>query len=344
MRAFKLTGIEKMELFQVPDPVIRQDNEVLVRMKRVGVCGSDIHYYTTGRIGQQVVQYPFTVGHEGSGLVEKTGPAVTRVKPGDKVAIDPAMPCFNCDQCKAGRFHTCRNLRFLGNPGQAEGCLSDFIVMPETSLFKTGSPLDYDEAALSEPLSIGFYALQGARPDKNTRMAVLGSGPIGMSVLLSAKAMGIEHIYMTDKIEDRLELVKRSGCRLAFNDDKEDIVTRISEQEPLLLDAVFEACGKQEAIDEAVQLLKPGGKLLIIGIPEFERWSFPVDALRHKEITLINVRRQLDCVEPVLDLMAKGRMQSKQMITHRFPFSRAREAFDLVNGYHDGVMKAMIDF
>ena len=135
MKAMRLTGISKMEMFEVPDPKITNDTDVLIRMTNVGVCGSDVHYYVSGKIGDQVVAYPFTVGHEGAGIVEKIGIAVKHVKPGDRIAIDPAMPCWQCDQCKAGRSHTCRKLRFLGCPGQAEGCLSEYIVMPETSCF-----------------------------------------------------------------------------------------------------------------------------------------------------------------------------------------------------------------
>ena len=127
-------------------------------MDRVGVCGSDIHYYTDGKIGSQVVQYPFTVGHEGAGTVCEVGSGVLRIKPGDRVAIDPAMPCFGCDQCLSGRFHTCRKLLFLGCPGQAEGCLSDYIVMPEHSCFVLPATMSFDEAVVSEPLAIGYYA------------------------------------------------------------------------------------------------------------------------------------------------------------------------------------------
>ena len=130
MKSMMLTGIRRMEMHQVPDPEVADDHDVLIKMKVIGVCGSDVHYYTSGKIGSQVVQYPFPVGHEGAGEVVSTGKAVTRVRPGDRIAIEPAMPCRECDQCQAGRPHTCRNLRFLGCPGQADGCLSEYIVMP----------------------------------------------------------------------------------------------------------------------------------------------------------------------------------------------------------------------
>jgi len=333
-----------MEEMQVPVPEISEEHEVLIRMKTLGICGSDIHYYTTGKIGSQVIHYPFTVGHEGAGLVEKAGNKVSRVKPGDKVAIDPAMPCFTCDQCRAGRFHTCRNLRFLGNPGQAEGCLSEFIIMPETSLYPVTDPLGFDEAALSEPVSIGYYAVEQSGLQKRYSIGILGSGPIGMCVLLSAIARGNGKIYLTDKIDERLKLGAKAGAIWTGNPLKQDVVTGISDKEPLLLDTVFECCGQQEAMDQAVSLLKPGGRLMIVGIPEFARWSFSVDELRHKEITLINIRRQLNCVQPVLDRIADQKIYVNQMITHRFPFEQSKEAFDLVSDYRDGVMKAMIDF
>lgn len=333
-----------MELMEIPDPAISDDHDVKIRMEVVGVCGSDIHYYLQGKIGSQVVQYPFTVGHEGAGTVLETGPAVTRVKPGDRIAIEPAMPCWQCDQCLAGRHHTCRKLRFLGCPGQAGGCLSEYIIMPETSCFPISPGLSLDEAAISEPLAIGVYAVQQSVPMPGSRIAILGSGPIGMSVMLASKAAGCGRIYMTDKIDERLKLVKNAGGDWTGNPDREDVTRLVLEQEPLALDAVFECCGKQETVDQAFELLKPGGKLILVGIPEFSHWSMPVDIGRRKEIAIQNIRRQVDCVEAALESMETGRIQAALMATHHFGFRDTAEAFELVANYRDGVMKAMIDF
>ena len=344
MKAMMLTGIREMEMREVPTPSILKEHDVLIRMKTLGVCGSDIHYYVSGKIGSQVVQYPFTVGHEGAGQVEAVGRGVSGVKPGDRIAIEPAMPCWECDQCRAGRPHTCRKLRFLGCPGQAEGSLSEFIVMPESSCFKISDSMTYDQAAISEPLAIGVYAVKQSIPMKGAKVGILGFGPIGMSVLLPALALGAEEVYVSDKIEGRLKIAVANGASLTANPDREDVVEKIAEKVPELLDVVFECCGQQDAIDNAVDLLKPGGKLMVIGIPEFERWTFPVDKSRHKELTIQNVRRQNEAVQPALDMMDSGEIQVETMATHRFRFEDAREAFDLVAGYSDGVMKAMIDF
>jgi len=344
MKAMMLTGIRQMEMLEVPTPAILKNRDVRIKMKTLGVCGSDIHYYVSGKIGSQVVKYPFTVGHEGAGEVEAVGKGVTMVKPGDRIAIEPAMPCWECDQCRAGRPHTCRKLRFLGCPGQAEGSLSEYIVMPETSCFKIPDRMSYDEAAISEPLAIGLYAVRQSIPMEGARVGILGFGPIGMSVLLPAVAMGASEVYVTDKIDERLLIAERSGAILTANPDREDVVEKITERVPELLDVVFECCGQQDAINNAVDLVKPGGLLMIIGIPEFDRWSFPVDKSRHKELRIQNVRRQNEAVQPALDMMASGEISVSAMTTHRFPFERSKEAFDLVAEYGDGVMKAMIDF
>ena len=344
MNTFALKGINRMEMIRVSKPQLTKPGDVLVKMAAVGVCGSDIHYYADGKIGSQVVEYPFTVGHEGSGIIEEVGEGVTNLKSGDRIAIEPAMPCWVCDQCKSGRFHTCRKLKFLGCPGQADGCLSEYIVMPESSCIPIPDSVSFDEAVISEPLAIGYYATTLAGSLKDKTIGILGFGPIGMSVLLPAMVEGASKIYVTDKINGRLDIAKKCGAFWTGNPEKSDIVNDITAKEPLLLDYVFECCGKQEAVDQAIKLLKPGGKLLIIGIPEFDRWSFPTDEFRRKEIIVQNVRRQNECTHAVLDMIANRTVDVNLMVTHHFPFEKADQAFELVSAYKDGVMKAMINF
>jgi L-iditol 2-dehydrogenase len=344
MKAMSLTGIRKMVMTDIPEPVLKNPADVKIRMLAVGICGSDIHYYTQGRIGSQKVQYPFTVGHEGAGVVVEVGKSVKRVKPGDQVAIDPAMPCRECDQCRTGRYHTCRKLRFLGCPGQAEGCLMEYIVMPEKSCFFLAAGLNPDHGAISEPLAIGVYSVKKSGRLKDRNIGIFGFGPIGMSVMLAARAKGVNNIYSSDLIDERLEIAAKEGVTLTGNPDKEDIIRSISKAEPLGLDLAFECCGKQEALDQAVELLKPGGKLIIVGIPEFDRWSLNAETIRRREISIQFIRRQVGCVEETLELMKNRSVTIDTMITHRFPFGKTKEAFDLVADYRDGVMKTMIDF
>ena len=342
MKSIVLTGLSRIEISDRPVPEIENPGDVLIRMRSVGVCGSDIHYYRTGRIGSQVVQFPFVLGHEGAGVIEKTGSGVTALKPGDRVAIDPAMPCHNCDQCRDGRPHTCRNLRFLGCPGQAEGCLSEYIVMPASSCIVLPENVTLDQGALSEPLSIGLYTVRSAGDIKGKSVGILGSGPIGLSVLQSAVAAGAGEVYVTDKIDERLAVASGMGAAWAGNIDTTDVVSDILERKPEQLSVVFECCGQQEAADQAVQLLKPGGTLMIIGIPEFERWTFGSDDMRRKEISIRNIRRQNESVNDTIQMIASGIIQPDRMQTHNFTLDETAEAFEMVAGYRDGVIKAMI--
>jgi L-iditol 2-dehydrogenase len=339
-----LTGIRQMEMTEVPEPVVLNSGDVKLKMLVVGVCGSDIHYYTHGRIGSQVVKYPFPVGHEGAGVVVQTGRSVSRVKRGDIVAIDPAMPCGECDQCLSGRPNTCRKLLFLGCPGQAEGCLKEYIVMPEGSCFPLTGRLTPDHGVISEPLAIGIYSVERSVDLKGKRIGILGFGPIGMSVFLAARAGGAERIYVTDRIGERLVMARKEGAYSVYNPLMEDIVGNILEEEPFGLDGVFECCGQQDAFDQGIDILKPGSAMMVVGIPEFERWMISVDKTRRKEITVRFVRRQAECTGKALEMMGNGQIDVSNMVTHRFPFRQAREAFDLVAAYGDGVMKAMIDF
>jgi L-iditol 2-dehydrogenase len=342
MKSAVLTGIRKIEIRETPKPSINRATDVLLKIAAVGICGSDVHYFRTGRIGRQVVQFPFTVGHECAAVVEDVGSEVTRVKPKDRVFVDPAMPCRTCDQCKAGRPHTCRNLIFLGCPGQMEGSLSEYIVLPEECCHPVSDRVSMEQAALAEPVSIGLYASSLVPALENARVGVLGSGPIGLSVILSSLRSGASAVYATDKLDYRLKAAKHCGAVWTGNPLRKNVVAEIEKAELLLLDVVFECCGEQEALDLGLKLLKPGGTMVIVGIPEVPRVSFDIDWLRRKEITVQNVRRQNGCVKPALDWIENSGGDTEFMITHRFVLDHAQKAFDLVSEYADGVIKAMV--
>jgi threonine dehydrogenase-like Zn-dependent dehydrogenase len=192
-------------------------------------------------------------------------------------------------------------------------------------------------------LAIGLYAVKQACLPKKAAIAILGAGPIGLSCLVSAKAEKIKTCYVTEKIEERMEAAKSNGAIWAGNPDKEDVVKEILKQEPVGVDVVFECAGQQETIDHAVDMLKPGGKLMLVGIPRLERISFTIDKIRRKEITIVNVRRQNECTQRAIDLVADGKIKVNFMITHRFKFEQTQQAFDMVAEYRDGVIKAIIE-
>lgn len=344
METVVLTGIRRMEMTEKPVPSLRNANDVLIRIKTVGVCGSDIHYFVAGKIGTQVVEFPFAVGHECSGIVTETGIAVTRVKPGDLVAIDPSVHCGVCDQCLAGRPHTCRKNMFLGCPGQLDGCLCEYIVMPDFCCFPFSESFNPTQAALVEPLTIGTYSVELANTNfQNKTVGIFGCGPIGLSVLMVLKSSTNCKIFCYEPLEYRRGKASELGASKTIDPIESDAFEQTHAIEPLLLDVVFDCSGEQKAIDDATKILKPGGKLILTGIPPEGRYTFDMDMMRRKEINIVNVRRQNHCVEKSIELIKNG-LPVEQMVTHRFSRGETQKAFELVSNYQDGVIKAMVDF
>lgn len=346
MKAVFLTAPGKVVLQNIPAPRLEQPTDVLLKMQVVGICGSDIHYFKSGKIGDQIVQYPWIVGHECAAVVEEIGTAVTNLKPGDLVAVDPLVACGKCDQCLAGRRHTCRRQRFLGCPGQMQGCLAEYLVMPAACCFPVAPSLSLDAAALVEPLSIGVYAVALLQQRQAATMAIgiLGCGPIGLCVMAAAQAAGLNTIFATEKLDYRLAVAQHLGATWTGNVEKSDVVAGILAQRPGGLDAVFDCSGDQAAFDQAIQLLKPGGIFLIVGIPEIDRVSFDISLMRRKEIVIQNVRRQNECVTKAIALIEAGKIPTETLVTHQFTLSESQEAFATVAGYRDGVVKAAIRF
>ena len=342
MKAVLLTAKKVLEVREVPEPAAPKGHEVLLAIESVGVCGSDIHYYHDGRVGDQVITFPFAIGHECSATVLATGEAVKRVKIGDRVAVEPAISCGVCDQCRAHRRHTCRKLLFLGCPGQLEGCLREQLVMPEENCFPLAAKTTLDQGALVEPLSIAVYAASLGAPQRGQTVAILGAGPIGLGVLMVLRQMEVENLYVSEPLEYRRQHAKQFGACHTLDPFAGDIAKAWQSAEPLGFDVVYECCGQQEAIDNALHLLKPGGTLVLVGIPTVNRISLAMDYARRKEITLRNVRRQNDSVVPALKHIESGAIPMHKMQTHVFPVAQAAEAFDLVANYRDGVIKAMI--
>jgi len=344
MLALALTALRKIELIEVPPPTLKQDMDVLVKIQMAGICGSDVHYFEDGRIGARRAAYPFILGHECSGLVAETGPGATRVRAGDRVAVDPAMVCHRCDQCRAGRQNTCRHLSFLGCPGEAPGCMSEYIVVPDDCLYPLPPNISIAQAVLAEPLSIGLYSVLQARCPAGSHMAILGAGPIGLSVLRAVQEKRPGGIFMTDRVEARIQAARQAQADWVGNPDTTDVDQAILQLHAPGMDVVFECAGQQETLDQAQEILKPGGALVVVGIPRTERVSFNMDLLRRKELTVINIRRQNRCVQAALDLIARRPGGLDFMITHTATPMAAQEMFERVAGYRDGVIKALLDF
>jgi L-iditol 2-dehydrogenase len=344
MKIAQFTGLGKIEIAEGPKPAISRPEEVLLRIERVGVCGSDVHYFRQGGIGAQTLQYPATLGHECAGRVVEIGKAVESLKPGDRVAVDPAIACGGCDQCLAGRENTCRNLRFLGSPNEAPGAAAEFAALPAKNCFPIPDSMSLDTATLVEPLSIGLHAIHLSGIRENASIAILGAGPIGLSVLLCARAvMPSCTMYVTDLRDERLRIAARCRADWTGNVQSAEVYATIHSEQPRGLDIVFECAGDSRLIDQGQRLLAPGGTLILVGIPHEEKVDFDIHHARRRELTIKNVRRQQGCIGTVIEMISKGCIDPQPMLTHRFPLEKIQEVFELVEGYRNGVIKAILE-
>jgi|YelNatPaOPRAMG01_1025707.scaffolds.fasta_scaffold13409_4 L-iditol 2-dehydrogenase len=339
MKAVFITGVRKTEVKDIPAPEIKQPDEVLLKTRVAGICGSDLHYFISDQVGGEPVPYPCLVGHECAAEVVAAGPEVKNFKPGELVAVEPSISCGVCDQCLAGRFNTCRKVKFLGHPGELNGCFAEYFVMPAKNLLKLSPSTSAEEAMLAEPLSIALHAFNLAGLGNTARVAVLGSGPIGLSLILLLKKHGLASIFATDRSEARVKAAIRAGASWAARVEEEDVVQEIMTRQPLGLEAVFEVSGDQEAIDQAVELVKPGGKIIQVGIPLPERISYRISKVRRKEVTIINVRRQNLCMERALQMIEQKEIEVSWLLTHRFQLEEAQNAFSTAADRLDGALK-----
>jgi L-iditol 2-dehydrogenase len=350
MKAVYLTEPGRLRTEEVADPGLKGPSDVLLQLQAVGICGSDLHYFRTGRIGSQVLGAPWVMGHECTAVVRDVGPEVDGIRPGDRVAVDPLIACGRCDQCRSGRKHTCRQQHFLGCPGQQQGCLCQWLVMPSECCFPVPSQLSVGAAVLVEPFAIALHALHQLGSAQGKHVGILGAGPIGLCVLAALQVAGAASVTMTDRLPYRLEQALELGAAAvhlsaeAGGPGANDPVTRILAKRSAGLDAVFDCSGEQAALDQGVALLAPGGTLVLVGIPEVSRVSFDINVLRRKEIRVENVRRQNECTAPAIELLGSGRVNLDALITHHFDLSEAQAAFELVSNYRDGVSKALITF
>ena len=344
MKAAVLIAPGRVEIREVPKPAIQSPDDVLLRTAVTGLCGSDLHYFTDEKVGSETVPYPVIVGHECSAFVEAVGPAVKTVKPRDRVAVEPSISCGTCDLCLAGRPNVCRRIRFLGHPGEMDGCLAEYIVMPEKCCFPIPPDMMMTEAMLAEPLSIAVHALQVTSGNPGRSIAVLGSGPIGLSVILAAKAAGVAEVLATDKVDARVDAARRAGAGWSGNASKMDVVRSILDLQPLGLDSVFECSGDPEAIAQTVEIVKPGGRIYQIGIPMAETIAYPAAKLRRREIAIQHVRRQNRCLERAIALIGMKVVRNAWLASHTFQLADTGKAFAMASGRTDGILKAAITF
>lgn len=340
MKASVLTAPATLEIrdLEVPEP---GPGEVRLKIAVVGVCGSDVHYYRHGAIGDQKVKYPTLLGHEPSAVIDAVGEGV-ELDVGARVAVEPALPCGKCEHCIAGRGNICPNVVFLGTP-PVDGIFSQYRVMPSHCCIPIPDGMSLVEAALLEPLGVGLHAVELTSVRPGDTVCILGGGPIGLVTLLAAKCAGAKEIYLTDKVGERLDCAEKLGATAVLNRDEAEASDWILDHTGGRgVDVSFEAVGVQETVSDAIKVARIGGRSCMIGIPTVPELTLPFHDARRKELAIYNCRRSNREADRCLDLVSSGRLDLKTLATHHFPLEKTQEAFDLVEAYGDGVIRAMI--
>ncbi len=335
-RAFDL----RIEEMPVPVP---GEGEVLLGVKAVGVCGSDVHHYAEGGIGDEVVEQPLVLGHEFSAVVEELGPGVEGFKVGDRVAVEPGRSCGLCEYCKGGNPNLCPDVRFCGSPPY-DGALRQYITYPADYLFHLPPEVDYDQGAMLEPLGIAIHSADLSKMRVGDTVAVLGCGPIGLLTIEMARLAGATEIFATDLLDYRLEAAQRLGATAVLNPERQDVVAAILERTGGRgVDVSFEAAGAPETPQQAATVIKRGGRVILIGIPSDNETYFQASTIRRKGLTIKLVRRMKFTYPRAIALAARGMVDLSSLITHRFPLEKTGQALEVVRNYADGVIKALIE-
>lgn len=339
-----LYGVNDIRLEQTPVEEPGQ-NEVLIEMACVGICGSDVHYLVNGKIGDFVVREPMIIGHESSGVVAKLGKGVTNLKVGDRVAIEPGVPCRTCKFCKDGRYNLCKDIVFCATP-PVHGSLRRYYKHAADFCFKLPDDVTLEEGALMEPLSVGVHACKRASIGIDSTVLILGAGPIGLVSLLVAKAMGASKIVITDLVQERLDVAKKLGANQTLliprqNYNEAETVKKIHElfgEEP---NTTIDASGAQSSIRLAILATRSGGVAVLVGMGAPEVQVPLINALC-REVDIRGVFRYVNDYADALNLLVTKKIDVKPLITHNYKIEDTVAAFDTAKSGQIDVIKVMI--
>jgi L-iditol 2-dehydrogenase len=310
-------GDLRLEDRPVPEPGPR---EVLVEIATVGVCGSDIHYYEHGRIGSFVVREPLVLGHESSGRVAALGPGASKHAVGDRVALEPGVPCGSCRECRAGRYNLCRDVRFFATP-PIDGAFANFVTIHEDFAFALPESVSDAAGALMEPLSVGVWACQKANVSAGDRVLVTGAGPIGLLAVQAARAFGATEITVTDVNPHRLELAERTGATATV-----DVAETRLEDSGLEADALIECSGHPASLKAGVSALRPAGAAVLVGMGPEEEGTVPLALIQSRELWLTGTFRYANTYPTAIALAAHGRVDLEAIITGHYGLDDADAA------------------
>jgi L-iditol 2-dehydrogenase len=318
MRASVLSGVGEIAVEERPVPAVRPD-EVLVRVAAVGVCGSDVHYYREGRIGDFVVDKPLVLGHEVSGRIVAVGADVDTGRIGERVAIEPQRPCRVCRQCKAGSYNLCPHMEFYATP-PIDGALCEYVTIQADFAHPVPDSLSDEAAALLEPLSVGIWAARKARIVPGSRVLIAGAGPIGVIAAQAAKAFGATEIIVSDPVADRRTLVARFGATRTIDPVAESV-------RDLGVDAFIDASGATPAVVSGIGAVRGGGVVVLVGMGADEI-ALPIPLIQSRELIITGVFRYTDTWPVAAQLVASGQVDLDSLVTGRFSLEDAEKALN----------------
>ncbi len=316
MKSVRLHGAGDLRVHEEPDPVAGT-GEKSIRVKAIGICGSDLHWFTEAGIGDAQLKNPLILGHEFAGETED----------GRRVAVEPAISCGHCEFCLHGHPNLCASIIFAGH-GVQDGALRECMTWKEENLFPIPDSFTYVDGAMLEPLGVAIHSVDLGKLRTGMSIGVFGCGPIGLLIIQVARLMGATNIVATDVLPHRVDAAKSLGAHHALLTESGQGFEEIrAATQGRGMDVVFEAAGEQGAVDAAFDAVLPGGKVILVGIPGDDQTSFNAGVARRKGLTIKMVRRMKHTYPRAIDLVSKGLVDVRSLVTHRFPLDQAAEAF-----------------
>lgn len=342
MQALVLERKDEISLRDFPVEEKLGPRDVRIALRTVGVCGSDVHYYTHGAIGPFVVREPMILGHEAAGEVVEVGRAVTELKPGDRVCMEPGIPDPASRATRLGQYNLDPAVRFWATP-PVHGVLRPTVVHPADFTFKLPDNVSYAEGAMVEPLAVGVHAATKVQVKPGDLAVVIGAGPIGLVTVLAALAAGCSRVIVSDVHEPKLELARKLGPVLPVNVRSRSLVDVVRrESDGWGADVVLECSGHAPAMAEMFDLVCPGGKVALVGIP-LEPFAYDVSKAQVKEARVESVFRYAHVYPRAVAMLASGKIDVKPLITDRFSFEESVEAFDFAKAMPPASVKVQIE-
>lgn len=327
MKTAVMTDIMQVEIQERPIPQPK-DDEVLVKVEYVGICGSDLHYYESGRIGDFVVKPPFVLGHEAGGTVVEVGANVKNLKVGDRVAMEPGKTCGQCEFCKSGKYNLCEDVVFFATP-PVDGVFQEYVAHEAGLCFKLPDNVSTLEGALIEPLAVGMHAARQGEAKLGQTAVVTGAGCIGLVTLLSLKAMGVTKVIVVDVMEKRLQKALELGADAVINGKEEDTVARIKELTGGKgFDLGIETAGNQITASQLIRGAKKGATIVFVGYSASGEMTLPIGMSLDKELTFKTVFRYRNIYPIAIEAVAQGKINIKDVVTNYFELDDIKNALD----------------